>query len=458
MDKSKCYVRGWFYLPSNNCILTPELLSSLVYTSPYLDVEKTIPMFCRTENHVGLPIEWVKQHYPELYNSAIDERANNPFMQYEKLPQHNHPSVKNPKEQERVYNDILSTLQRENNALICLPTGFGKTMLALKAAAVLGQRTLVLVNTNELKLQWIQRIFDALGITEDKIGVAQSDKCQYEGKYITIGLLQSMARREYSDDFYNAFGTVIVDEGHNISTEFFGNVLPMFNAKYRMVLSATPTRKDRSDVVIYNHVGDVRVSTEDTAVPCKVYVVKYKNPKLWGDSDRSRITAISRDYKRNQLLIKYIVDFYKAGREVLAVSNSVKHIETLIPMAIKAGIPAEAIGQYTASKTVDGKTKKTKPDELKEHLHNRQIVFATYGLVKEATDKPKWDAGIELVPSYKGTQVIGRIRRPQPKKKYPIWISILDNEDKFDFSERYLNKMYRSRRIEWINSGATVTP
>ncbi len=42
--------------------------------------------------------------------------------------------------------------------------------------------------------------------------------------------------------------------------------------------------------------------------------------------------------------------FYDNGRQALIVSDSIAHLQKLMAMAEQAGVPADAMGQFTAEK------------------------------------------------------------------------------------------------------------
>jgi superfamily II DNA or RNA helicase len=353
--------------------------------------------------------------------------------------------------------DLLSQVLDHYNVLAVAQTGSGKTVVALDVAVSLAEPTLILVHSNELRKQWIREIEDKLGIPADEIGIIQQDKCVI--KPITIGLLQTQARRDYSDEVYNSFGLVVVDEVHKISTEYFNDVLPNFNAKYRIGLSATPTRKDGSDIVLYAHLGQPRVRATTTVMPIKVHVDRYYTKrKLWGTDFKQRLSCLSRDSDRNDRIIFWINKLYEADRQVVVVSHSVAHIENLIRMTKDAGVPECAIGQFTATKLIydrnyDWKVigkRQSKDTELAEAM-GKQIIFATYGMMKEAIDIPRLDSGIDATPDWKATQLLGRIRRYRKNKLYPKWITIRDMKCEFSI------QMYQSRLNDYRECGAEFT-
>lgn len=93
------------------------------------------------------------------------------------------------------------------------------TVCALEVIARLQRTTLVIVHTEFLAEQWIERALASYDIDKSEIGFVQQDKCDYKGKKLVVALAQSLVARDYGTDFYNYFGTVVVDECFSEDTE-----------------------------------------------------------------------------------------------------------------------------------------------------------------------------------------------------------------------------------------------
>jgi superfamily II DNA or RNA helicase len=461
--KTKCVIAGWFQYPAHALSeqQKQQFRENLTYQSPFLNddgTRKTIFMFKETEDTFDLPIEWVRKNFPSLYNMARDNRVTPGKLEYTKLPDPNHPAVKDPEGQKQFIDDLYRTVKLDNNVLAVAKTGSGKTVCSLYVAAMLGYRTLILVDRDQLKEQWIREIQDKLGIPSDKIGVIQQDKCEWEDKQIVVGLLQTNARRDYPDAVYNAFGTVIVDECDVLSTEFFNDVLPRFNAKYKIGLTATPNRKDGSDVVLLNHLGEISVRSNADVLPVKAHVFRYyKEGKLWGRDEKQHMLAISRDKAFNEIVAKQISECYKSGRDILVVAEKIDQLELLMKLSEELGVPSTDIGQYTAQVSKYDRTynwkkigrRQTTPEEL-EVAKTKKVVFATLGMVKRAIDVPRWDTVIQAAPLWQGAQLLGRVRRPCKGKKFPISICYRH------MKSHYAEDRYHSRYKEYVDCEAKI--
>ena len=95
--------------------------------------------------------------------------------------------------------------------------------------------------------------------------------------------------------------------------------------------------------------------------------------------------------------------------------------------------------------------KKQSQATLAKILEHSQLIFATYGMIKEGVDIPRLDGGIDATPRSDATQLIGRLRRPHVGKKSPaLWVTLVDAN--CDRSLRY----YQQRLVEYEQAGAEV--
>src|SRR5690242_11507603 len=86
---------------------------------------------------------------------------------------------------------LAAWLAANGRGVVVLPTGAGKTVLALMAIARLGVRTLVVVPTNELLNQWRDGVVNRLGVAKIKVGVVGDGR--HDVRPITIITYSSAA-------------------------------------------------------------------------------------------------------------------------------------------------------------------------------------------------------------------------------------------------------------------------
>lgn len=107
---------------------------------------------------------------------------------------------------------LKSNFFKPNPSIISLPTGKGKTILALSIAAKLGAKTLVLVHKDDLVTGWQNDIKDYFG-GKVKSGLIKA-KSREVGEQITIATVQTLSRmsEEELSKYTDQFGLVIQDE------------------------------------------------------------------------------------------------------------------------------------------------------------------------------------------------------------------------------------------------------
>jgi superfamily II DNA or RNA helicase len=460
---------GWLWVRVDQFESIEHLKSALTYIPLYDEEQKPVRLYNTSRLNRGY------LGIPRAYGLGLAHQMNMPVnhdrltdgdgkMIYRRLPDPNHPSVQDPAAQKLFMENMLIAAQQTQNFIAQAPTGSGKTVVALRTAALLGRRTMVLCHLERIMDQWVDTAKGVLGLTDDEIGIAQQDRFDHD-KPLTVGMLHSVAQRDYGPDFYRAFGTLIVDEVHKIGSGHFAQAVPRFPARIRFGLSATPKRKDGGDRVFFWHLGPITVSSTAEAMPCNLYVLPYATQRpLWGKAAQSRVKCLSLDRARNEILVSAIKRMHDQGRVVLAVSHSVTHVQEMIRLAIQRGIPHNVIGQYTGERHVkvedgqnaDGSTKykikkvKVKKEEFERIKASSQIIFATYGMMTEGVDIQRLDAGIDLTPRGQATQLIGRIRRPLPDKPTPLWITPLDIH--CQFSKRW----FKGRLTDYEDTGVNI--
>ncbi len=141
----------------------------------------------------------------------------------------------------RVYQTeaLAAWLRGGGRGVVVLPTGAGKTVVALMAIERLAVRTLVVVPTIELLGQWRAGIVERLGLPEEGVGIIGGGK-RLE-REITVITFDSAALPNRRLDGY---GLLIVDEAHHLPAAHYRRIVNKVGAPYRLGLSATPERLD----------------------------------------------------------------------------------------------------------------------------------------------------------------------------------------------------------------------
>jgi len=134
---------------------------------------------------------------------------------------------------------------------IVLPTGAGKTIIALKAITKVNSSTLVIVPTLNLMEQWFESIKKII-IDKNLVGMLGGG---YKNiKMITITTYDSAYLK--SSFLGNKFRFLIFDEVHHLASEKYSTIGEHFVSPYRLGLTATIEREDNRHIILSNLVGD----------------------------------------------------------------------------------------------------------------------------------------------------------------------------------------------------------
>ena len=133
--------------------------------------------------------------------------------------------------------------------VIELPTGSGKTVIAVVAAAELDTSTLVVVPTIDLVAQWRREL-----TTEFDVAVGQLGGGEQTLEPVTVATYDSAYLR--ADELGDRFGLVVFDEVHHLGGEGYRDAARMSAAPARLGLTATFERPDGAHEAVAELVGD----------------------------------------------------------------------------------------------------------------------------------------------------------------------------------------------------------
>ena len=266
----------------------------------------------------------------------------------------------------RDYQQEALTAWRENDrqGSVILPTGSGKTFLAVQAIADANVSTLVVVPTIDLMNQWHSTLTNAFGDQlPDGVGVLGGGS--HNVTNITVTTYDSAYR--YINEYGDQFGLLVVDEVHHLPAPTYQQIPEMTIAPYRLGLTATYERADGAHEELENLLGTV-VYQEEVDELAGEYLSEYETIHLQvelTDEERTKYDGeyqIYRDYVDNQ-------DFNlweeRGYQEFLKrTSYDPKGRRALI-----AKQRAEKIAR-TAEKKLD-----TLDNLLKRHYNDRSIIF-----------------------------------------------------------------------------------
>ena len=143
------------------------------------------------------------------------------------------PAALRPEQQQ-----ALSAWERGGGrGLVVMPTGTGKTEVALAAMARTRVATLVVAPVRDLMHQWHRRILRSLGYDAGIVGDSA-----FNLQPVTVTTYDSAYAR--MPEMGDRFGLVIFDEAHHLPGRSYREAALLCTAPMRMGLTATPERSD----------------------------------------------------------------------------------------------------------------------------------------------------------------------------------------------------------------------
>ncbi|RLF38530.1 MAG: ATP-dependent helicase [Thermoplasmata archaeon] len=148
----------------------------------------------------------------------------------------------------------------QKRGTIVMPTGSGKTILALKIIEKLNTSTFIVVPTLDLVRQWRENLYKHFNI---EIGEYTGEKKKLEA--ITVSTYDSAyINAEYLG---NKFKLLIFDEVHHLPAEGYRQIAEFFASPFRLGLTATYEREDGLHEILPRLIGGkiFEVHTDDLA-------------------------------------------------------------------------------------------------------------------------------------------------------------------------------------------------
>lgn len=381
--------------------------------------------------------------------------------------------------------EALNAWRREDlRGVVVLPTGAGKTAVAVRALEKVGRAALVVVPTLALLKQWYSVLSDSFGhsVTVGLLGggyreVTPLTVTTYDSAYI------------HAERYGDRFAFVVYDEVHHLPAEKYAVIPKMLLAPYSLGLTATPERPDGGHELLPGLVGPVvyRRSPEDLA---GTYLAPYETvriPVALTAVERVEYEvadAVYRDFlNKHRLSIRSPEDWqrfvmvastsHSGGREALLAARRRREIRA---GAERKGATLESLLKQhwhdrtiVFTKSVDevyalserflipGITYETPARERKEILdrfrEGRYRAVVASDVLNEGVDVPEANVAVILAGSASRreyVQRLGRVLRPRENKRAILYELVTEGTGEEAASRR--------RREPWREPSAPAAP
>jgi superfamily II DNA or RNA helicase len=343
-------------------------------------------------------------------------------------------------------NTINENFNKVCDQLLEGETGYGKTYCLPYTLAHLQQKTLVLVDRTLLAEQMFKEISTNCNADVQIIGKKTETIAD-----VNIGTVQFfMKNPEVLRKMSENIGLVVLDECHICGAEKIKTVVQNLKAKYRLGLSATPTRSDGLTEILTDVFGNTKVIAEASG-NLKPYVVRIKNTDLvFNVSSMAKYKKdMSKFLQQATLTKRVLITLKKAlstNRQVLIATDIVEVQEHYCNILNKIGVPAAI---------VNAKTPAAERQKILADFDSGFVkVLVSFAVLEKGISIPRLDTLIHLsgaTSKEKLAQLLGRLRRADDRKQHPMFIDFQFSGNTYTANttreDTYLN-LYKENKIE----------
>jgi superfamily II DNA or RNA helicase len=236
-----------------------------------------------------------------------------------------------------------------------------------------------------------------------------------------------MRNKKLLDLFKNHIGSIVLDEAHIVSAKKISTAVQFFPAKYRLALSATPTRSDGLEEMIYDIFSN--------------NIVKAKNPDSLGVKIQRVMLNEKFYFSSLALYKKELAEFLTRSslkRQIVQLAQELLQSRRTILVAINI-IEVQREYQRLLNKLdenviiFNGSVSQNERDEILKNIElGKHKIIIGFNVLEKGISIPRLDTIIHLSGAStkeKTQQLIGRLTREHEEKKEPLFIEVLFGGD-----------------------------
>lgn len=404
----------------------------------------------------SVPYEDRARHYTELSAGLKVHRTPRPYQ-----------------------SDALSALIRaRGRGLVVLPTGAGKSQLAIMAIDHYRRSSLIVAPTLDLVRQW----YDLLRTHFDQpIGVIGGGEYQLEP--ITVTTYDSA--HLHMENLGARFGMLVFDEAHHLPGASYSMAARMAIAPFRLGLTATPERQDGRDAELHALIGPLIYRREIVELSGS-YLADYETERIevdlspeeraeyqaeraiYLDFVRSRGISLGSPRGFNDFILqtstsevgRRAMKAYRRQRELaFCAPEKLEYVEYLLRehradrtlIFTQDNATAYLIARRFLIPAITHQTKVTERSAILESLAEGSIrAIVTSRVLNEGVDVP--DANVAIIVSGSGSvrehvQRLGRVLRKRDGKRATLYELITrETSERYTSERRREHSAYRGSR------------
>ena len=327
---------------------------------------------------------------------------------------------------------------RVGGGIICLPPGYGKTVIALKIASELKLRTLFIVHRTRLYEQICERAGQF--VPGASVGRIQQSTWDTD-KDIVVASIQTLVSKKSRNDVaadmrekMKSFGLVFIDEAHHIGARTFSRVFQILPCPLIFGLTATPHRADGLTKVLHWFLGPMLFSVDDEKqksisssrnLQISIERIKFEHGKKRSRDDENdlfleeKTPSFGRKYlvgtyrrmiwnkRRNQVIAEWIRRKFQQddGNKCLVLSKRIDHLINI----------GHILEKFQLEKTIAYCTSRQRK-KVRQTAFEADVILSTYEMCGEGVDSPDITLLVLGMPAGNTEQVIGRLDRGEGSK------------------------------------------
>ena len=382
----------------------------------------------------------------------------------------------NPKTPRPFQKEAIEAWLPRRQGLVVLPTGAGKTYVALMAIEAVSRSTLIVVPTLDLVRQWMQSLSEVFTHPIGAIGGGD-----YNPQALTVITYDSAY--SHMENIGNRFGLIIFDECHHLPGDTYSLAALSCLAPYRLGLSATPERADGRHLDLEHLIGPT-LYRRDVLELAGDYLAEYSTHQVIVDltteekAEYEKERAVYKDFiisqgirlshpkgwsefvmksSRSSHGRRAMKAFLRQKRLAFAAPSKIDYVDQLLHrhrkdrtlLFTQNNVTAYEVSQRFLIPVITHQTKSGERSEiLGGFAQGKYLAVVTSKVLNEGVDVP--DANVAIVISGSGSvrehvQRLGRIlRRAGPNKQAILYELIAaDTSEAYTSARRREHNAYR---------------